>query len=351
MEHILWNHHAADRRGIMCKSNISYKDSGVHIEEGYETVKKIKKNAERTHTENVLGSIGGFGAMFALPTGYKQPVLISGTDGVGTKLDVALRMKKYDTVGIDCVAMCINDILCHGAEPLFFLDYLACGKLDSEVAAEIVQGISEGCLQSGASLIGGETAEMPGFYDKGKYDIAGFAVGVAEKSKIIDGKAIKEGDILIGIPSSGLHSNGFSLARMIFKDMKEEFNGKEVGEVLLTPTKIYVKPVMEVLKHVNVKGMAHITGGGLYENVPRILPKGVGACILKDNIPEQEIFNEIMRRGVSEDEMYRTFNMGVGFLLCVDKKDMDETLRVLYGMGEKPFYAGYIEKGEELCLR
>ena len=249
---------------------ISYKESGVNIEEGYRSVKLIKEYAARTMSNLVLNGLGSFAGMIELPEGYKKPVLISGTDGVGTKLAIACKKKKYDTVGIDCVAMCVNDILCHGAKPLFFLDYIACGKLEAEVSADLVKGVSEGCLQSDCALIGGETAEMPGFYQEGDYDIAGFAVGVADKDKIIDGSKIKKGDKLIGIASSGIHSNGYSLVRKLFTDLDMKFEGEEVWKTLITPTKIYVKPVLKLLENFEIKGMAHVTGGGFIENVPRI---------------------------------------------------------------------------------
>ena len=239
---------------------ITYKEAGVNIEEGYKSVKLIKEYAKKTMSEYVLNGLGSFAGMVELPEGYKKPVLVSGTDGVGTKLEIAFKTKKYDTVGIDCVAMCVNDILCHGAKPLFFLDYIACGKLEAEVAADLVKGVSEGCIQSDCALVGGETAEMPGFYKEGEYDIAGFAVGIVDKDKIINGKDIKPGDKLIGIASSGIHSNGFSLVRKLYEDLDEEFNGKEVWKTLITPTKIYVKPILSLLEKFNIKGMAHITG-------------------------------------------------------------------------------------------
>ncbi|MBM6859718.1 phosphoribosylformylglycinamidine cyclo-ligase, partial [Clostridium saudiense] len=241
---------------------LTYKDAGVNIEEGYKSVKLIQNYAKETISKYVLNGLGSFGGMIEIPEGYKRPVLVSGTDGVGTKLDIACKKRKYDTVGIDCVAMCVNDILCHGARPLYFLDYIACGKLEAEVAADLVKGVSEGCLQSACALIGGETAEMPGFYKEGDYDIAGFAVGIVEKDEIISGQNIKEGDKLIGIASSGIHSNGYSLVRKVFNDLDREFNSRPIYETLLEPTKIYVKPVLNILDKFNVKGMAHITGGG-----------------------------------------------------------------------------------------
>ena len=282
---------------------LTYKNSGVDKEEGYKSVDMIKQMAVNTYSKKVLNELGSFGAMYKLGR-YKNPVLVSGTDGVGTKLKLAFHLKKYDTIGIDCVAMCVNDILCHGAEPMFFLDYLACGKLDAGVSSEIVKGVAEGCLSSGMSLVGGETAEMPGFYNEGEYDIAGFAVGVVEKKKVINGEKIKEGDIIIGLESSGVHSNGFSLVRKLVTDLDEEYNGQKISEYLLTPTKIYVKPVSKIIKKFKVKGMAHITGGGLIENVPRVIPDGLSAVISKDKIKVPEIFTYLQSKGVPEDEMW-----------------------------------------------
>ena len=249
---------------------ITYKDAGVNIEEGYKSVSLIKEYAAKTLSKHVLNGLGSFAGMIEIPEGYKKPVLVSGTDGVGTKLKIAFDTNKYDTVGIDCVAMCVNDILCHGAKPLFFLDYIACGELVAEVSSDLVKGVSDGCILSECSLIGGETAEMPGFYKKGEYDIAGFAVGIVDKDKIINGSRIEDGDILIGVESSGVHSNGYSLVRKLVTDLNEDFNGDKIGNVLLTPTRIYVKPVLEILDKVDVKGMAHMTGGGFIENVPRV---------------------------------------------------------------------------------
>ena len=268
---------------------ITYKNSGVDKEEGYKSVSLIKEMVKSTYNKNVLDDLGSFGSLYKLGK-YRDPVLVSGTDGVGTKLKIAFHTKKYDTVGIDCVAMCVNDILCHGARPLFFLDYLACGKLDAKVSSEIVKGVVDGCLDSKMALVGGETAEMPGFYEEGEYDIAGFAVGVVEKKAVINGEKIKEGNILIALESSGVHSNGFSLVRKLVTDLDEEFEGEKIGEYLLRPTKIYVKPVLKILKKFKVKGMAHITGGGLIENVPRIIPEGLCAVIDKDKIKEPKIF-------------------------------------------------------------
>ncbi|MGG7159764.1 phosphoribosylformylglycinamidine cyclo-ligase [Clostridium baratii] len=332
---------------------LTYKESGVNIEEGYKSVKLIKDYAKKTMSEYVLNGLGSFGGMLELPEGYKKPVLVSGTDGVGTKLDIACKKKKYDTVGIDCVAMCVNDILCHGAKPLFFLDYIACGKLEAEVAASLVKGVSDGCLDSDCALIGGETAEMPGFYKEGDYDIAGFAVGIVDKDKIISGEKIAKGDKLIGIKSSGIHSNGYSLVRKVFKDLDREFNGRPIWETLLTPTKIYVKPVLALLEKYEIKGMAHITGGGFIENVPRMFNgRELTAVIRKDSYPLPEIFEEMESLGVDRDHMYNTFNMGIGFVLCVKEEDVNPILKELLEMGEVAYEIGYVTSGGEgICLK
>ena len=333
---------------------LTYKESGVNIEEGYRSVKLIQNYAKETMSKYVLNGLGSFGGMIEIPEGYKRPVLVSGTDGVGTKLDIACKKRKYDTVGIDCVAMCVNDILCHGARPLYFLDYIACGKLEAEVAADLVKGISEGCLQSACALIGGETAEMPGFYKEGDYDIAGFAVGVIEKDQIISGQDIKEGDRLIGIASSGIHSNGYSLVRKVFNDLDREFNGRPIYETLLEPTKIYVKPVLSILDKFTVKGMAHITGGGFIENVPRMFNgrENLTAVIEKESYELPEIFLEMERLGVNREHMYNTFNMGIGFILCVDEKDVNDILNELKECGEEAYEIGYITSvGEGICLK
>ncbi|SMC19497.1 phosphoribosylformylglycinamidine cyclo-ligase [Clostridium acidisoli DSM 12555] len=330
---------------------VTYKDAGVNIEEGYETVSKIKKYAKETYNDGVLNNLGSFAGMFAMGN-YKNPILVSGTDGVGTKLAIAFKMKKYDTVGIDCVAMCVNDILCHGAKPLFFLDYMACGKLDSETASQIVKGVSEGCLQSGSALIGGETAEMPGFYKDGDYDLAGFSVGVVERDEIIDGSKIQDNDVLIGITSSGVHSNGFSLVRKLIPDIDIDFNGKTIGEVLLTPTKIYVKPVLKLMEKFEIRGMAHVTGGGFYENIPRMFKGDFTAVINKDSYEIPEIFKYLMSLGVKEEDMYNTFNMGIGFVLCVKKEDKDLVLDALKELGEEAFEIGYVRAGGKgVCLK
>ena len=330
---------------------LTYKNSGVDKEEGYKSVDMIKQMAVNTYSKKVLNELGSFGAMYKLGR-YKNPVLVSGTDGVGTKLKLAFHLKKYDTIGIDCVAMCVNDILCHGAEPMFFLDYLACGKLDAGVSSEIVKGVAEGCLSSGMSLVGGETAEMPGFYNEGEYDIAGFAVGVVEKKKVINGEKIKEGDIIIGLESSGIHSNGFSLVRKLVTDLDEEYNGQKISEYLLTPTKIYVKPVSKIIKKFKVKGMAHITGGGLIENVPRVIPDGLSAVISKDKIKVPEIFTYLQSKGVPEEEMWGTFNMGIGFIIVVKEKDKNKVMKKLSKYGENAYEIGRIEKGDnKICLK
>jgi len=330
---------------------ISYKDSGVDKEEGYRTVEKIKDKVKSTYSPNVMNEIGSFGALYKLGD-YKKPVLVSGTDGVGTKLKIAFETGKYDTVGIDCVAMCVNDILCHGAKPLFFLDYLACGKLDSDVSSEIIKGVADGCLQAGASLIGGETAEMPGFYTVGEYDIAGFAVGAVEEDEIVNGSKIEEGDTIIAISSSGPHSNGFSLIRKLFVDLNEVYENKRIWEHLLTPTKIYVKSIQKLMESVKINGMAHITGGGLIENVPRTIPEGLCANIDKKKIEIHPIFKHGYFKKVTEDELWGTFNMGVGFVVIVKKEDAEKTIGILKENGENAYEIGYISKGEnKLCLK
>ena len=330
---------------------ISYKDSGVDKEEGYRTVEKIKDKVKSTYSANVMNEIGSFGALYKLGD-YKKPVLVSGTDGVGTKLKIAFETGKYDTVGIDCVAMCVNDILCHGAKPLFFLDYLACGKLDSDVSSEIIKGVADGCLQAGASLIGGETAEMPGFYTVGEYDIAGFAVGAVEEDEIVNGSKIEEGDTIIAISSSGPHSNGFSLIRKLFVDLNEVYENKRIWEHLLTPTKIYVKSIQKLMESVKINGMAHITGGGLIENVPRTIPEGLCANIDKKKVEIHPIFKHGYFKKVTEDELWGTFNMGVGFIVIVKKEDAEKTIGILKENGENAYEIGYISKGEnKLCLK
>ncbi len=321
----------------------TYKDSGVDKEEGYQTVSKIKKAVSETHNSQVLNGIGSFGAFYQL-SGYKNPVLVSGTDGVGTKLRIALDTQTYDTVGIDCFAMCANDILCHGAKPLFFLDYLACGKLDSDIAAEIVLGIVKACKETGTALIGGETAEMPGMYRIGDYDVAGFCVGVVEKEEIIDGSRIKEGQVIIGLASSGFHSNGFSLVRKIFPDFNEEFEGKPLYKTLLIPTRLYQNEIFKIREKYPVYGIAHITGGGLIENVPRIIPDGLCAEIHTGKIKVPTIMRELQKRGNIEDqEMFGTFNMGVGMCIITDEEHAPGILTLIEGS----MLLGTVKKGKE----
>ncbi len=328
---------------------IDYRQSGVDVEEGYRAVEKYKTSAKRTMIPGVLNGLGSFAGMFQVPAGYTEPVIVSGTDGVGTKLDVAFSMKKYDTVGIDCVAMCVNDILCHGAKPLFFLDYLACGKLDASVAGEMVKGVADGCIQAGSALMGGETAEMPGFYDEGKYDIAGFSVGVVEKSKIIDGAKIRAGDVLVGLASSGVHSNGFSLVRKLIHDYNEPFDGRPIGDTLLEPTKIYVKPILELLEKVDIHGMVHITGGGFYENIPRMYPalSGLVSKIKKGSWPVLPIFDELVRRGADPSRMYHTYNMGIGFILALGKEEAAMAIVHLKNAGFPAYEIGTVGTGAE----
>ncbi|WP_234122160.1 phosphoribosylformylglycinamidine cyclo-ligase [Clostridium hydrogenum] len=331
---------------------VTYKDSGVNIEEGYKSVKLMKEYAAKTFIPGVINNLGSFAGMFEIGKGYENPVLVSGTDGVGTKLAVAFKTKKYDTVGIDCTAMCVNDILCHGAKPIFFLDYIACGKLEADVAADLVKGVSAGCEDAGCALIGGETAEMPGFYDEGEYDLAGFAVGIVDKAKIIDGSKIQDGDVLIGIASSGIHSNGYSLVRKLITDLDQDFNGKKMGEVLLTPTRIYVKPVLKLLEKFEIRGMAHITGGGFYENIPRMFKGDFTAEIDKNSFEVPEIFKHLMSLGVDEDHMFNTYNMGIGFVLCVAKEEADKVLSELKNMDEKAYKMGTVKAGGNgVCLK
>ena len=334
----------------------SYAAAGVDITAGYKAVELMKSHIARTMTSGVCSDVGGFGGLFELDTeGIEKPVLVSGTDGVGTKLKLAFLMDKHDTVGIDCVAMCVNDIICCGAKPLFFLDYIACGKNVPEKIASIVSGVAEGCVQSGAALIGGETAEMPGFYPVDEYDLAGFSVGVVDKAKILDPSTMKAGDVVIALPSSGVHSNGFSLVRKVFdvensdiKAPREELGGKSVGETLLTPTKIYVKPVLALLEQVKVKGISHITGGGFYENIPRSIPDGLGAVIDRSAVKVLPIFDLIAKTGnISERDMFNTFNMGVGMSIVVAPEDADKALEVLKANGEDAYVIGKIEKSED----
>lgn len=334
----------------------SYKQAGVDITAGYRAVELMKSHIARTMLNGSASGIGGFGGLFELDlTGISKPVLVSGTDGVGTKLKLAFLMDKHDTVGIDCVAMCVNDVICCGAKPLFFLDYIACGKNVPEKIAAIVSGIADGCVMSGSELIGGETAEMPGFYPIDEYDLAGFSVGVVDKSRILDKTAIKSGDIMIALPSSGVHSNGFSLVRRVFDIGKgdigirlDELGGKTLGEVLLTPTRIYVKPMLSLFDAVKVKGVSHITGGGFYENIPRSLPAGLCARIERSAVRTLPIFEIIARSGnISERDMFNTFNMGVGMSIVVAKEDADRALAVLSEAGESPYIIGEVTEGEE----
>ena len=334
----------------------SYKAAGVDITAGYKAVELMKTHIAKTMSAGVMGDIGGFGGLFELDmTGITKPVLVSGTDGVGTKLKLAFLMDKHDTVGIDCVAMCVNDIICVGAKPLFFLDYIAVGKNFPEKVAAIVSGVAEGCVQSGASLIGGETAEMHGFYPEDEYDLAGFAVGVVDKDKILNNKTIKEGDVILALPSSGVHSNGFSLVRRVLDvenaDIKtplEKLGGKSIGEALLAPTKIYVKPMLALFEEVTVKAVSHITGGGFYENIPRAIPKGFGAKINKDALRIPAIFTLIMEQGnIPEREMFNTFNMGVGMSVVVAKEDAEKAIEILKANGEDAYIMGEIIASEE----
>ncbi|MEG0074909.1 MAG: phosphoribosylformylglycinamidine cyclo-ligase [Eubacterium sp.] len=338
----------------------AYKAAGVDVEAGYESVKLMKEDVQRTFNQHVLSHLGGFGGLIELPEGYKKPVLVSGTDGVGTKLMIAFMMDQHETIGIDAVAMCVNDILCQGAKPLFFLDYIACGKNYPEKIAQIVKGVAEGCVQSGMALIGGETAEMPDMYSLDDYDLAGFAVGVVEKDDIVTGQNISEGDVLVGLPSTGVHSNGFSLVRkVLFKDLKMDVTtkvedlGGTLGETLLTPTKIYVKAMENTISAYGIKGMSHVTGGGFYENIPRMIPNGLCAKIDISGIESLPIFTFIQEAGkISEDEMYSTFNMGIGLVIALPKDKVDGFTNALKSKGEKPVVLGEIIKGEskiELC--
>jgi len=328
---------------------ITYKDAGVDIDAGDALVEAIKPFARRTLRPEVLAGIGGFGALFEVSKKYREPVLVSGTDGVGTKLKLAFQLGKHDTVGIDLVAMSVNDILVQGAEPLFFLDYFACGKLDVPVATDVVKGIARGCELAGCALIGGETAEMPGMYPDGEYDLAGFAVGVVEKANIIDGRSIAPGDVVLGLASSGAHSNGYSLIRRIIErakpDLNADFHGKSLGAALLEPTRIYVKPLLALMQQLPVKGMAHITGGGLIENVPRVLPENVKAVIARSSWPLPPLFQWLQREGnVADSEMHRVFNCGIGMAVVVASGDADAAMRALAEAGEKVFRIGAIEE-------
>ncbi|MBE6779529.1 MAG: phosphoribosylformylglycinamidine cyclo-ligase [Ruminococcaceae bacterium] len=332
----------------------SYADAGVDITAGYKAVELMKKHIGRTKNEGCLDDVGGFGGCFGLPLGYEEPVLVSGTDGCGTKVKLAILMDKHDTIGIDAVAMCVNDIICVGAKPLFFLDYIACGKNIPEKIASIVSGVAEGCVQSGAALIGGETAEHPGMMPIDDYDLAGFAVGIVDKKKILDNKTMQEDDVVIALSSSGIHSNGFSLVRKVFDvencDLSktyEELGGNSLGETLLTPTKIYVKPVLALLDNVKVRAISHITGGGFYENIPRSIPDGFGAVIEKSSIRVLPIFDLLQKVGnIPERDMYNTYNMGVGMSIVVAKEDADKALEILKANGEDAYIIGKIVKSE-----
>ncbi|MDR0374929.1 MAG: phosphoribosylformylglycinamidine cyclo-ligase [Treponema sp.] len=364
---------------------MNYREAGVNIEEGYRAVGKYRELAKATANAAVLNGIGSFAGMFSLKEyvnagkGMEDPVLVSGADGVGTKLDIAFRMKTYRTVGVDCVAMCVNDILCHGAKPLFFLDYLACGKLDADVASELVEGVAMGCREAGCALLGGETAEMPGFYDEGKYDLAGFGVGVVDRKNIIDGGAVREGDALIGIAASGAHSNGFSLIRKVLPDLDEDFGGMNIGRALLEPTRIYVKPVLRLMERIDIRGMAHITGGGFYENIPRMFKADYDAVISTGSWTIPALFNRIaygvsrdmrrvdandsLKRGVAGGEaeaagmeilrmdmevrrvMFETFNMGIGFVLTTAQEDAAQAKVFLEENGFPAWEIGRVEKG------
>lgn len=338
---------------------MDYKSAGVDVEAGYKAVELMKGHVKSTFRPEVLTDIGGFGGLFdiAKAKDMAEPVLVSGTDGVGTKLKLAFVMDKHDTIGIDAVAMCVNDVVCSGAEPLFFLDYIACGKNEPEKIAEIVKGVAEGCRQAGCSLIGGETAEMPGFYPVDEYDLAGFTVGIMDKVRSIDGSRIAEGDVLVGIASSGIHSNGYSLVRNVFDINKEGLDkyidalGSTLGEVLLTPTKIYVRPVLKLIEGVDVKGLSHITGGGFIENIPRMLPKGLKAVIEEGTWDILPIFKLLEEKGsVERMSMYNTFNMGIGMVAALSEKEADKAINILASMGEKAYVIGSVQKGEGISI-
>ena len=334
---------------------MDYKNSGVDIEAGYKSVELMKEYVKGTMRPEVLGGLGGFSGAFSLKAikDMEDPVLLSGTDGCGTKVKLAIIMDKHDTIGIDAVAMCVNDVACAGGEPLFFLDYIACGKNYPEKIAMIVKGVAEGCKMSECALIGGETAEHPGLMPEEDYDLAGFSVGVIDRKDMITGQDIKDGDTLVAIASSGVHSNGFSLVRKLYTDLNEEFNGEEVWKTLITPTKLYVKPVLSLIEKFNIKGMSHITGGGFIENVPRMFNGAeLTAEIRKDSYPLPAIFEDMISRGVARDHMYNTFNMGIGFVLCVNEADVQVILNELEAMGEKAYEIGVVTAGGEgVCLK
>ena len=343
------------------KEKVTYRSAGVDVEAGYEAVKLMKQHTQRTLVPGVIGGLGSFGGFFEIDTEkYKKPVLVSGTDGVGTKLQIAFMTGIHDTIGIDCVAMCVNDIACHGAKPLYFLDYIGTGALEPQSAAEVVKGICDGCVEAGCALIGGETAEMPGFYKKGEYDLAGFAVGVVDKDKVINGAKVEEGDVIIGLASSGIHSNGYSLVRKLFFELNN-YNidadiselGCTLGHELLKPTRIYVKTILELAEKHDIKGIAHITGGGFIENIPRTIPSGLKAEINIGSFPVLPIFTLMQKLGNIEDkEMYNTFNMGIGLVLVVNKNEVEQVMSSLNEMKEKAYIIGKVAKGEggiELC--
>lgn len=341
---------------------MDYKSAGVDVEAGYKAVELMKGHVKSTFRPEVLTDIGGFGGLFSIlkAKNMEEPVLVSGTDGVGTKLKIAFLLDKHNTIGIDAVAMCVNDVVCSGAEPLFFLDYIACGKNEPEKIAEIVSGVAEGCRQSGCSLIGGETAEMPGFYPIDEYDLAGFTVGIMDKTKAINGSTISDGDVLIGIASSGIHSNGYSLVRKIFNPSKEVLNeyydelGSTLGEALLTPTKIYVKPILDLINKINVKGISHITGGGFIENIPRMMPNGTKVNITEGTWDILPIFELMAKKGnVERMSMYNTFNMGIGMVVCVAKEDVEKALKILKENNENAYVIGNVTCGEgiEITLK
>lgn len=337
----------------MSKQSLSYKDAGVDINAGNALVERIKPEVKRTTRAEVIGGLGGFGALCAIPSKYKEPILVSGTDGVGTKLRLAIDLKKHDTIGIDLVAMCVNDLVVQGAEPLFFLDYYATGKLDVDVAADVVKGIADGCVQSGCALVGGETAEMPGMYHVGDYDLAGFCVGVVEKSEIIDGSRVKNGDALIALGSSGPHSNGYSLVRKVIdvacvNPTTELLDNKPLSEHVLAPTKIYVKSVLALIKQADVHAIAHLTGGGFWENIPRVLPKNTKAVIDEKSWKWPSVFNWLQEKGnIDTYEMYRTFNCGVGMVIALPQEQVDTALAILKQAGENAWLIGHIEHAED----
>ena len=337
----------------MSKPSLRYKDAGVDINAGNELVERIKPHVKRTTRPEVIGGLGGFGALCAIPTKYKEPILVSGTDGVGTKLRLAIDLKKHDTIGIDLVAMCVNDLVVQGAEPLFFLDYYATGKLDVDVASDVVKGIAEGCVQSGCALVGGETAEMPGMYHAGDYDLAGFCVGVVEKSEIIDGSQVKVGDALIALGSSGPHSNGYSLIRKVIdvagvNPATEQLDGHPLSEQVLAPTKIYVKSVLALIKQTEVHAIAHLTGGGFWENIPRVLPKNTKAVIDESSWEWQPVFKWLQEKGNIETyEMYRTFNCGVGMVIALPQSQVETALAILKQSGENAWLIGHIENATD----